>query len=187
MANETTLNFTRKERHTHIVAFDPDVNLSGVAIIDLKTKELILDNWSFPHIVDQLQAMAGKVSSQFYPKIIVEGSWLRQSRNGNSHNWHTKEGDSVAVSVAKGQSQARNQETGRRIVEMAQHYGLQAEAILPLTLTWGKDGHSKISHKEFTYFTGYTKKTNQDARDAGLIAWIYAGYPVRVDTTNGRP
>jgi hypothetical protein len=82
----TALKIAKKQRFTHIIAFDPDVNFSGVAIIDLRSKELILDNWSFPHIVDQLQVMAGRINSQFYPRIIVEGSWLRQSRNGNSHN-----------------------------------------------------------------------------------------------------
>jgi hypothetical protein len=49
----------------------------------------------------------------------------------------------------------------------------------PLKKNWkGKDG--KITHKELALFTGLTGRTNQEARDAGLIAWIFAGLPIRI-------
>lgn len=42
----------------------------------------------------------------------------------------------------------------------------------------GKDG--KITHDELASFTGLMGRTNQDVRDAALLAWAFAGLPIRV-------
>ena len=51
----------------------------------------------------------------------------------------------------------------------------------PLRKCWkGRDG--KITQIELNYFTGITGRTNQEARDAALIAWNFAGFPIRIKT-----
>ena len=40
-----------------------------------------------------------------------------------------------------------------------------------------KDG--KITHEELAKFTGITQRTNQEGRDAALLAWTFAGLPVK--------
>ena len=40
----------------------------------------------------------------------------------------------------------------------------------------GKDG--KITHDELAAFTGIMGRTNQEGRDAALLAWTWAGFPL---------
>lgn len=42
----------------------------------------------------------------------------------------------------------------------------------------GKDG--KITAEELQHITGYDRRTNQDARDAALLAWVYGGLPLKM-------
>ena len=72
-----------------------------------------------------------------------------------------------------------NHETGRKIIEMCEHYGIEVMPHAPLVKCWkGKD--RKITHEELASFTGIMGRTNQDARDAGLLAWTFAGLPIRI-------
>ena len=76
-----------------------------------------------------------------------------------------------------------NHETGRKIVEMCRHWGIHVEEQRPLQKMWrGKGG--KITAAELKEITGITSRTNQDERDAALLAWVWAGLPVRIRTTN---
>jgi hypothetical protein len=66
---------------------------------------------------------------------------------------------------------------------MCEHWGISHDIIKPLVLRvkgrniWrGKDG--KITHEELAAFTGITGRTNQEERDAMLIAWNYANLPL---------
>jgi hypothetical protein len=68
------------------------------------------------------------------------------------------------------------------IVEMCKHYGIEAVEQRPLQKHWrGKDG--KITHEELASFTGIMGKTNQEGRDAALLAWVCAGLPIRLKTS----
>jgi hypothetical protein len=61
---------------------------------------------------------------------------------------------------------------------MCKHHDIPVETIKPLKKIWqGKDG--KITQKEIASFTGITERTNQEGRDAALIAWIYSGLPIK--------
>ena len=42
----------------------------------------------------------------------------------------------------------------------------------------GKDG--KITQQEIASFTGITGRNNQEERDAALLAWVYAGLPIKI-------
>lgn len=99
----------------------------------------------------------------------------------NKAHWHVGKGGSAARSAAIGNHTGRNHEVGRKIVEMCRHYGIEVVEQPPLRKIWkGKDG--KITHEELQIFTGITGKTNQEARDAALLAWEYAGLPIKIIT-----
>lgn len=79
-------------------------------------------------------------------------------------------------------------ETGRKIVEMLEHSGIEVVEQHPLRKIWqGKDG--KITHEEMTMVCGWDKKrSNQEERDAMLLAWNASGLPIlvrRTTTKNG--
>lgn len=162
------------KKYNNIIAIDPDVEKSGVAYLKTSTRQLEVSSLTFPQVLDYLQH-AKKVRDESNETLIVvvEAGWLIQS------NWHLNHKDTKAVAAAKGNSTGRNHETGRKIVEMCKHYGIEVLEHFPLKKCWkGKDG--KITHEELASFTGLTGRTNQDARDAALLAWCFAGLPIRM-------
>jgi hypothetical protein len=105
--------------------------------------------------------------------VVVEASWKI------STNWHTGRGDSIRTAARKGKDAGRCHEVGRKIVECAQFYGLEVVERLPLKKIWkGKDG--KITDAEIKAFMPIQGRTNQEERDAALLAWDYAGLPIRI-------
>jgi hypothetical protein len=161
-------------KYDTIVAIDPDVEKSGVAELSPQRRLLEVTNLTFPQLLDYLQARK-KMSDVAHTSLIVvvEAGWLNQS------NWHLRSKDNARVASAKGNSAGRNHEVGRKIVEMCRHYGIEVIEQRPLKKCWkGKDG--KITHEELASFTGLTGKTNQDARDAALLAWTFANLPIRL-------
>jgi hypothetical protein len=166
-----------------IIAVDPDVEKSGVAFLEVATRKLEVSSLAFPQLLDYLQFVKTEADNEqliggFNPPpkkhivVVVEAGWL------NTAHWHVKNTDNRRVTAAKGNAAGRNHETGRKIVEMAQHYGFETVEQPPLKKIWkGKDG--KITHKELSAFTGLSGKTNQETRDAALIAWVYAGLPIK--------
>ena len=159
--------------HT-IIAVDPDVEKSGVAFLEVATRKLEVSNLTFPELLDYLQFVKNEnETAQQKVAVVVEASWLNRS------NWHLKNSDTKRIASAKGNSTGRNHETGRKIVEMAKHYGLEVVEHTPLRKCWkGNDG--KITHEELVSFTGLSGKTNQDARDAALLAWSFANLPIKI-------
>lgn len=160
-----------KQRPDIIIAIDPDVERSGVATLAIKERKLGTFSLTFPELMDALQLfLPDKVL------VVVEAGWLNQS------HWHLTARDTPRLAAAKGNSTGRNHEVGRKIVEMAKHYGLTVDEVKPLRKCWrGKDG--KITHEELAQFIpGLPKRTTQDIRDAALLAWTYAGFPIRMST-----
>ena len=162
-----------------VIGIDPDIAKSGVAVLNRHTKELTLDSLTFPELLDFLQWSKRKAEvTQNSICVLVEAGWL------NTTHWHLNHNDTRASAAAKGNSVGRNHETGRKIVEMCQHWQIPHKAIKPLALKlgkshlWnGKDG--KITHEELASFAQLKqKRTNQEERDAALIAWNYAGLPI---------
>ena len=153
----------------YILAIDPDVERSGVAFLDHETKRTDVQGLSFPMLMDYL--ISNKHHKQFFT-VVVEAGWLNKS------NWHLNYKDSKQLIAAKGNSVGRNHETGRKIIEMAKHYGYKVVEIKPMKTIW-KAG--KISHEEISRFIpDFPKRSNQDVRDAALIAWIFAGFSIKI-------
>ena len=158
----------------YIIGIDPDASKSGVAQLRLAGREVELFSISFPELIDYLQRMADfQHRTGMKATIVVEASWII------STNWHTKRVDNVRTAARKGKDAGRCHEVGRKIVECARYYGLEVVEKLPLKKIWkGKDG--KITDEEIKAFIRIEGRTNQEERDAALLAWEHAGLPIRI-------
>lgn len=160
-------------KHNVIIAIDPDKDKSGVAFLDLKRNEVEARAMPFPELIDMLR----DVSQWTTPcKVIIEGGWLISK--SNYHAAYGRVGECIARKVGA------NHETGRKIVEMLAHWGIEHEVIHPLKKCWkGRD--RKITLAELnSLLRGMGIKEmgrcNQDVRDAVLIALTYSGLPMRM-------
>ena len=165
-----------KQRPDTIIAIDPDVDRSGVAVLDVAEKKIKTCSMTFPDLMDYLQSCwYTEINEGKNLRVVVEAGWLNQA------HWHLTAKDSARIAAKKGNAAGRNHETGRKIVEMARHYGLEVDEVKPLRKCWrGKDG--KITHEELSQFVpGLPGRTSQDIRDACLLAWTYAGFPIRIN------
>lgn len=152
-----------------IIAIDPDVERSGVAVLDTSARTIKAMTMTFPELMEYLSSQQGRGDTL----VVVEAGWLNQS------HWHLTAKDSARIAASKGNATGRNHETGRKIVEMARHYGLQVKEVKPLRKCWrGKDG--KITHEELALqlsrrgITGLGKTSCQDARDAAWLAVVHS-------------
>lgn len=159
-------------KYDNIIAIDPDKDKSGVAYLKPQTRQLEVANLSFPDLLEYLQH-AREVRDETGETVIVvvEAGWM--VRKSNFHEAQGHRAEKIAKDVGA------NHETGRKIIEMCKHYGIQVTGHAPLVKCWkGKD--RKITHEELASFTGLMGRTNQDARDAALLAWTFAGLPIRL-------
>ena len=162
------------KKYDVVIGIDPDVDKSGVAYVEPESRILEAMSLTFANLLDYLQELRDILTERGQTFVVViEAGWL------NKAHWHVGKGGSAARSAAIGNHTGRNHEVGRKIVEMCRHYGIEVVEQPPLRKMWkGRDG--KITHEELQHFTGITGKTNQEARDAALIAWEYAGLPIRI-------
>lgn len=156
-------------RYDVYVGIDPDREKSGVALLNRKEGlwEIDVMCMTFPDLLDWLIGFRCHKSVI----VVVEAGW--KVEKSNYHPYQGRRAEKIAHDVGA------NHETGRKIVEMCRHWGIEVLEQHPLKKIWrSRDG--KITAEEFRQVTGYSKKCNQDARDAGLIAWYAADLPMRV-------
>jgi len=160
---------------TKIIAIDPDVTKSGVAFLDSLKKTLEVTSLTFPQLIDYLLFVKKKSEEHKDPFIvIVEAGWLNHS------NWHTNKRDNVKTASMKGAAIGRNHEIGRKIIEICEYHKIDVLPVRPLKKIW-KGTNGKITHKELEQITGIMGKTNQDGRDAALLAWVFAELPIQIN------
>lgn len=163
-----------------IVGIDPDTNKSGIATY--YNGELLVEALAFPALIEKLYILATLPEDVL---VVVEAGWLI------SHHWHTKKGDNQRVTARKGNSAGRNHEVGRKIVEMCEHYGLEVIEQRPLRKCWkGRDGKITADELNDILINGGSlpiKRSNQEMRDAALLAWNYAGLPIKVKPMSSKP
>ena len=161
-----------------IIAIDPDIGKSGLAHLNTRTKTLVLCDVTLPQMVDFFRDRK-KVydEEQISFVVVVEASYLI------SANWHLDWQDSRNRAAAKGKQVGRNHEIGRQIVEFCKYLDIPYEEKRPLTKCWaGKDG--KITSEELRQLvegmgiTASYKQTNQEKRDAALLALDRSGFPL---------
>ena len=161
-------------RH-YVIGIDPDVTKNGVAIVEKETRHLECAALTFAQTLDYLQWVCSRASEVGAAvKVYVEAGWL------NRTNWHLKKWDNRGQVVAKGVAQGRNEQVSRLLGEMCEAYGLQWQWQKPFRKVWSGPNR-KITHDELCAVTGLVYgRTNQEMRDAALIAWVAAGLPVRI-------
>lgn len=163
-----------------VIGIDPDVEKNGYASLDIDTREMLIETLPFPDLLDSLRMEQRRAEVMCRRlMVVIEAGWLNKS------NWHLSPKDTKAIAAAKGNHTGRNHETGRKIAEMCAHWQIPYELMKPLSLKvggvhlWkGKDG--KITQEELCAITGYKWRTNQEGRDAALLAWVWAGLPVKL-------
>jgi len=182
---------TMKTNYHTIIAIDPDVTKSGVAFLEVENRLLELSSLTFPQLTDYLKFVRKKsvysetttfmegmekpvTTIQKAGKfiVVVEAGWLNAV--SNYHTAAGRRGQRIAKNVGA------NHQAGKMIVEMCRHYEIPVTTIKPLKKMWkGKDG--KITQEEIASFTGITGRNNQEERDAALLAWVYAGLPIKIN------
>lgn len=157
------------------IGIDPDSVKSGVAYVERATGKAEATSLSFADVLDYLTFVQQRemVENGRSVVVVVEAGWL------NETNWHIRRGDNLRMAAAKGKGLGRCEQTGRLILEMAERIGLKTIARKPLRKCW-KGVDRKITHEEIRQITGIMGRTNQEARDALLLAWVEAGLPIRV-------
>jgi hypothetical protein len=154
----------------YIIGIDPDTNKSGYAFLNVAQRTLSVASLYFPEILGRIMATKIAVGKEPFV-VVVEAGWLNSI--SNYHTAAGRRGQRIAKNVGA------NHQVGKMIIEMCKNYGIAVETIKPLKKIWkGKDG--KITQEEIAAFTGITGRTNQEERDAALIAWIYAGLPIKL-------
>ncbi|MFV0536805.1 MAG: hypothetical protein ACK5M3_05450 [Dysgonomonas sp.] len=157
-----------------IIAIDPDYYLSGVVQLQTETKQIDWQTLGFTDLIQYLYQIKTKYGTLRQTiEIVVEVSWH------NTHNHHLGGKHTLATASKTGYNIALNHRTGQLIIEMAKFIGFSVTEQPPLRKCW-KGSKGKITHDELSYFTGITGRTNQEVRDACLIAWNYANFPIRV-------
>lgn len=159
--------------HDIIIGIDPDVEASGVATLCLKTKRIDATTMTLPALTDYFRRVCNEHPT-LVVSVVVEASWT------TAHNFHSLPSDSKAVAAKKGYHVGRNHQIGIDIADIARHFNLAVKLQPPLRKIWkGKD--RKITHEEICAITGYTaKRSNQEERDAMLLAWTSANLPLKI-------
>ena len=134
-----------------IIGIDPDVDKSGVCIVNNMLQIELLTTMD---LVD-LFALIESMSDCRDIKVIVEAGWM------NKTNFHVRGMDSVWKSAKIGSHVGANHEIGRQIIKFCEKVGIECHAIKP-------KGH-KMSALDFKKRSGWTKRTNQEMRDAYKI------------------
>lgn len=157
-------------RGGYILGIDPDISKSGLALLDCGRREIVYASaLAFPDAVRYLDWLA----TQENARVVIEDSW------NATHNWHLYR-MSTAKASAIGRSVGMCHAAGMLLEQMARDRGLDVTLMKPLKKCWkGADG--KITQAEIVQFVrGMPTRCNQEVRDAALLAWCFAGLPVRL-------
>lgn len=141
------------------IGIDPDTDKSGVALFDVKGKQLLsLDNLIFFELFVFLYYQIAKHSDESI-EVVIEAGWL--NAKSNFHGAFGGAAERIGAKVGA------NHETGKKIVEMCEYLNIPYRLVKPLSLKpWGG---KKINHAQFVQQTGWVGRTNQEQRDAAML------------------
>jgi len=134
------------------IGIDPDIEASGIACWDTETLEFdYIKNMSFWEIIEEFDLWNVRIT------VIIEAGWLI-----SKSNWHGKAYQSKSVGEKIAKNVGSNHQIGILIAEYCEKYGMAYELKKPL---------GKVKSDYFKKITGYTKRTNQDQRDAAMLVY----------------
>lgn len=169
-----------RQKYDFILGIDPDIELCGLAILATESKTAQLSKLPPAALVHEVW--------QFYRQFGVDDGAsvtvvIELDRN-NHFNWHLSPQDTKAIAKRKGFDQGRCYQTAVMLADYLASCGVPVIEKAPLIKCWeGRD--RKISHDEIERLQGIhilTKhgKTNQEQRDALLLALDVSGIPLRL-------
>jgi hypothetical protein len=160
-------------KYDFIIGIDPDIINSGIAILNTSNKEIELYSKRFPLAIELLKLFCEKhlniCSSRPNLMIVVEAGW--KVKKSNYHKINGIPGEKISKDVGS------NHIAGKLIIEMLEYYKIPVVEHYPLKKLW-KGPKGKITHEEISNFMKFPKRSNQEVRDAALLAWCYADFPI---------
>ena len=168
-----------------LVGIDPDTKASGWAVIDLSDRTVHLETLPFMDILALLTEGRREMDEHYVDeaysyRFVVEDIWRV------AHNWHVSPRDNRLTISKKGYHIGRCSMVGQLIYEAIGAHFFPRIAQPPLRKVWrGADG--KITHSELLELCekhdlilhpSNQKQTNQEERDAGLLAIHHLGTPI---------
>jgi hypothetical protein len=139
----------------YVIGIDPDAQKSGVALVEVN-RIVEMQKMSLPELIEYCVEMA--VSHDVTVKIEDVESWK---------NVRQRPGQNFAAMRKISQNVGQVKQAARSIVEMLISKGITPVMVKPLR------GPIKQAKKNSAYFnkvTGWTGRSNEDCRDAALIA-----------------
>lgn len=160
-----------------IIGIDPDVEASGFAVLYVNERKFgTIERKPFGWIIRELRYYGTFDNKRI--AVVIESSHLLKT------NWHLPPYCSANKAASMGEDVGRCHEVGVLLIEMARAYGLEVIEQQPLRLCWGKDKNGKqkkISQEQIAYFVPeWPNRSNQEERDAALLAWAAANLPIKV-------
>jgi hypothetical protein len=147
-----------------IIGIDPDCDKNGVAILQ-NDKSIELFNYDFISTIN----LFAKCDNDAI--IVIEAGYLNKS------NWHITNCKSKQMAAQIGNKTGRNHQTAMLLVQFAKRYNLNVIEKKPLKKIWS---NGKISDVEIKKFMNIKGRTNQEKRDAALLAWNEAGFSIKI-------
>lgn len=173
--------FMRYAKKDIIIGIDPDITASGVAVLDVKTEEITLMNLNFVELIDYLNRLSALCEKEnISAKIVIEYS------AGTQHNWHlSNQYESKRVISAKGYDLGRNHQIEQDIYDFVKEIlEMPIRRQPPFKKCWNGPNR-KITHKEIVNIMPIKDRTtNQEKRDAALIAWLAADKPIKLSVSS---
>jgi len=134
------------------IGIDPDTSNNGIGFWYKESKKLELENLTFFELFDALK----QLKIRYNITVIIDAGWLNKS------NFHVV-GTNKNVNGKIGERVGRNHEVGFKIIEMCDYLGIEYKLNKPVK--------SKINKETFFKITGYSARTNQETRDAGMLVY----------------
>lgn len=157
-----------------IIAIDPDIEKSGYCVLNAEARE-VMESGSLPFFaicctVQKHKLIADGIGLQL--EVYVEAGWLNEK--SNFHPSQGRRAEKIAHDVGM------NHAVGKLFLEYFSDNGISAHEFRPLKKIWrGPD--RKITHSELESIMGQKlHRSNQDERDAILIAWVAANLPIKI-------
>ena len=162
------------QRKGLVIGVDPDIEKSGMAVLDLAARTLEVGTYPFPELLERIRKMERETPVGDRFTVLVEAGWM------NKGNWHVTESRNgkfspSAYAAAVGASQGENGAVGKLILECLKYEGIDAVPKKPLRKCW-RGPNGKITHAELVrecelYRVNFKdKRSNQEERDSALLA-----------------
>ena len=184
------IKLTKHKNHDYIIAIDPDVDKSGLAVLRNGGQfngECELSSRTFPELIDEITLMWDKCNAHDMTCLVVI-----EIDTTTTHNWRINSKMSRQMIATMGHRQGRNYQVAQTLIQYMEFFGIEYVKQAPLRKGWrGREG--KITHEELMALKGlkFNKaddqrmktQTNQEERDAALLAIYYSEIPLIIDNS----